>query len=404
MGLVEPRWDVARAALADAVGPLPASHVALEDSDGLVLAEPLVARAPLPGFDTSAMDGWAVAGPGPWTVVGASLAGRPAGVTLGGAQAVVIATGAVVPTGADAVIRSEDGTVRPGADGRDVLAAPDPAAGSHVRPAGEECRAGDALAPAGTLVTPALVGLAAAAGLDELLAVPRPRVALALFGDELATSGVAGPGLVRDSLGPQVPGWLRRMGAVVVGVRRCEDTLDAHVTAIADAAREADLVLTTGGTAAGPVDHLHTAIAAVGGQVLVDSVAVRPGHPMIAARLPGGRRREVGAAAPQVWLVGLPGNPQSAIVTLMSLAAPLLAGLAGRPPLPDLAVVTAAVPVAAPATEDRLVLGTIDAGVFTPGSHLGSGMLRGLAAATGFAVLPPGGVPAGAPVRWLPLP
>jgi molybdopterin molybdotransferase len=88
----------------------------------------------------------------------------------------------------------------------------------------------------------------------------------------------------------------------------------------------------------------------------------------------------------------------------MSLGAPILAGLAGLPALPALAEVVTAEAVPAPQHEDRLVLGSVRDGVFTPGSHLGSGMLRGLAAATGFAVLPPGGVLAGASVRWLPLP
>jgi molybdopterin molybdotransferase len=184
------------------------------------------------------------------------------------------------------------------------------------------------------------------------------------------------------------------MGVDVVLVERCEDTLAAHVEAIRRAASAAEVVLTTGGTAAGPVDHLHTAIALCEGEVVIDSVAVRPGHPMLAATLDQGRS----------WLVGLPGNPQSAIVTLMSLGAPLLAGLAGRPALPDLAGVPCAQALGAPAHEDRLVLGNLVDGRFVPGSHLGSGMLRGLAAATGFAILPPGGVAAGTTVRWLPLP
>lgn len=391
MTLVEPRWDEARAALAADVRPRAPIRLPIEACDGLLLAGDLVARVALPSFDTSAMDGWAVAGPGPWTIVGESLAGRPAQRELGAGQAVVIATGAVVPDGADAVIRSEDGQV---ADG--LLSAPDPAGPSHVRPAGEECAAGELLAPAGTLVTPALIGLAAASGHDELPVVPRPRVALVLFGDELATSGLPDPGFVRDSLGPQVPAWLVRMGAEVVAITRAEDTLPAHVEGIARAAAGADLVLTTGGTAAGPVDHLHAAIAACGGRVLIDSVAVRPGHPMLAATLANGGR--------DVWLVGLPGNPQSAIVTLASLVAPLVAGLAGRDPLPALAAAAAGADIPAPANEDRLVVGTCSDGIFTPSSHLGSGMLRGLAAATGFGVLPPGGVQAGDSVRWLPLP
>jgi molybdopterin molybdotransferase len=393
MTLTEPRWDEARAALAAAVRPPAPVRRTLALCDGLVLAEDLVALCALPSFDTSAMDGWAVAGPGPWTVVGQSLAGRPVPGPLTAGQAVVIATGGVVPEGAGAVVRSEDGEVQV-RSGAQVLSAPDPDGPTHVRPAGEECVDGEVLAPAGTALNPALIGLAAASGHDELLVVPSPRVALVLFGDELATTGVPDRGLVRDSLGPQVPAWVARMGVDVVLVERCEDTLAAHVEAIRRAASAAEVVLTTGGTAAGPVDHLHTAIALCEGEVVIDSVAVRPGHPMLAATLDQGRS----------WLVGLPGNPQSAIVTLMSLGAPLLAGLAGRPALPDLPGVPCAQALGAPAHEDRLVLGNLVDGRFVPGSHLGSGMLRGLAAATGFAILPPGGVAAGTTVRWLPLP
>ncbi|MGB8020569.1 MAG: molybdopterin-binding protein [Candidatus Nanopelagicales bacterium] len=259
--------------------------------------------------------------------------------------------------------------------------------------AAEECAFGDLLAAAGTVVTPALIGLAAASGHDRLEVRPRPRAALVLFGDELAFEGVPGPGLVRDSLGPQVPAWLRRMGVEVVGVDRAPDTLPAHVAAIERAAERADVVLTTGGTAAGPVDHLHAAIAACDLELVIDRVAVRPGHPMLAGKARRGT----------TWLLGLPGNPQSAIVALLTLGSPIFDGLSGRQPA-TLAEVRLAAVLPAPAHEDRLVLGTVADGRFHAASHLGSGMLRGLASATGFAVLPPGGAPAGSAVRWLPLP
>jgi molybdopterin molybdotransferase len=194
------------------------------------------------------------------------------------------------------------------------------------------------------------------------------------------------------------------MGVDLVGVERCPDTLTDHIEAIDRAARSADIVLTTGGTAAGPVDHLHAAIGALAGELLVDQVAVRPGHPMLAATIPGAGSRADPDTPGYSWLVGLPGNPQSAIVALVSLAWPLLEGLAGRPPLPELVEVVSAEALGAPAHEDRLVLGTVADGVFHPGSHLVSRMLRGLAFATGFAVLPPGGVEVGQAVRWLPLP
>jgi molybdopterin molybdotransferase len=407
--LVEPRWDDARAVLAAAVRPLAPIRTQLADCDGLVLAEDLVARTDLPSFDTSSMDGWAVAGTGPWRIVGEALAGRPSPPELRPGQAAAIATGGMVPPGAVAVIRSEEGLVEEGSEGA-VLVAPPPPGPTHVRPAGEECRAGETLAPSGSSVTPALIGLAAAAGHDDLAVVPGPRVALVLFGDELVGSGVPAKGLVRDSLGPQVPAWVTRLGATVVSVEHCPDTLAEHTEALARAARAADLVLTTGGTAAGPVDHLHTAIAACEGTLVVDTVAVRPGHPMLAATVPAADRGPEGtghAVAPTIeptWLVGLPGNPQSAIVTLMSLAAPILDRLAGRSAQLVLPLLTLTEPVPAPAHEDRLVLGTRAGDRFTPGRHLGSAMLRGLAAATGFAVVPPGGAPAGGAVRWLALP
>lgn len=377
----EPDWDTARALLTD-VAALPGEVVAPATADGRTLAGPVEALTDLPAADTSAMDGWAVCGPGPWTVVGTVLAGAAPQMVLKSGEAVVIATGAAVPEGTSAVLRTEHATVTGGrVDG--------PARSSDLRPRGEECRAGEVLAAAGAVVDPALIGLACAAGLDELLVRRTPGVALLLFGDELVDAGVAGPGRVRDALGPQLPGWIRRLGAQVASVARAEDTLAAHIAAIRDA--DADIVMTTGGTAAGPVDHLHAAVADLGGQWVVDSVAVRPGHPMAAARIAGR------------WLVALPGNPQSAVVSLLTLGAPLIAAMLGRWS-PDLPVVTLAAGATAPAGEHRLLACRLDAGTAHPVTHLGSAMLRGLAAADGFAVLPPGGAATGTQVRWLALP
>jgi molybdopterin molybdotransferase len=181
------------------------------------------------------------------------------------------------------------------------------------------------------------------------------------------------------------------MGAQVVSVSRARDTLDAHVEAIGRASAAADVVVTTGGTAAGPVDHLHAAVAALGGEFLVDSVAVRPGHPMALARLE------------TAWLLGLPGNPQSAVVSLLSLGQPLLDSMLGRPApvLPEVDLESSA---PAPPREHRLLACRLSDGRALPVAHLGSAMLRGLAAADGFAVLPPGGAGAGERVAWLALP
>ena len=219
MTLVEPRWDEARAALAEAVRPLaPVRHV-LAVCDGLVLAEDLVALCALPSFDTSAMDGWAVCGPGPWTVVGA-VPGRAPGARS-------------ADLGAGRRDRDRRGGARRGRmrwsaartarsrlrGGAEVLSAPDPDGPTHVRPAGEECAEGEVLAPAGTVLNPALIGLAAACGPRRAPGGSRPSGRAGAVRRRAGHGGRPRPGLVRDSLGPQVPAWVARMGADVVLVR-----------------------------------------------------------------------------------------------------------------------------------------------------------------------------------------
>jgi molybdopterin molybdotransferase len=380
----EPDWPTARR-LAAAGRPSIEELMSLAEADGRVLAQAALAQTDLPAFDTSSMDGWAVCGPGPWTVIGEVLAGHAPGLGLSSGQCCVIATGAAVPAGSTAIVRRENGEL---IEGR-LIAEHVP--GADIRPAGEECRRGEVLAQSGALMGPALIGLLSAAGIDAVSVRAKPRVAIVLFGDELVDSGVAGIGQVRDSLGPQLPGWIARMGAEVVSVSRAADTLTAHVDRIRQAAATADVVLTTGGTAAGPVDHLHTAVTQLDGTFLIDSVAVRPGHPMAMAQLA------------DAWLLALPGNPQSAIVALLSLGAPLIDSLLGRPQSP-MPTVTLTQDTKAPPREHRLVASSLAGVRATPVEHLGSAMLRGLAAADGFAVITPGGAVAGASVDWLRLP
>ncbi|MEH0843025.1 molybdopterin molybdotransferase MoeA [Micromonospora sp. CPCC 205711] len=392
-------WEEARSRVY-AVGlsaALPAVNRALADTDGQTLAEPLTTRTDLPAFPTSSVDGWAVRGDGPWQVVGRVLAGGvPEPLTADGTT-VEIATGAMVPAGATAVLRIEES--RRTADGR-VTGTPRPT--PEWREPGEEAAAGEELLPAGTPIDPALIGLAASCGHDQLRVRRQPRAALLVFGDELLTAGPPGAGRVRDALGPAVPAWLRRYGCQVRPsdvVGPVADTLPAHVAALRTALTAADLVCTTGGTMHGPVDHLHPTLEALGADYVVNTVAVRPGFPMLLARLAGadGRVR---------FVAGLPGNPQSAIVALVSLVAPLLAGLQGRP-MPVLPHVTLAEPVAGRGDYTHLALVRLDraAGTAHPVRHVGSAMLRGLAGADGFAVIRPGTTgEVGARVPVVPLP
>jgi molybdopterin molybdotransferase len=388
--LVEADWWAARDAAGSVAAVLDSESVSIDEAAGRVLAVDCAAKCDLPSFDTSAMDGWVVSGPGPWRIVGDVAAGAPLRDPLARGTGARIATGAVIPVGADAVLRWEDadvtageirGTVEPGAD---------------IRSAGEECRAGDLIARAGADVGPALAGFLAATGYDDVPVVRRPRVQLLLLGDELLQSGVPSDGRVRDSLGPQLPRWLAGMGAEVVSREHVTDQLDAVVEAFRDAAASVDLVITTGGTAAGPRDHVHAAIRAAGGELIVDRVAVRPGHPMLLACLPdGGRSR--------VPIVGLPGNPHSAVVGLMTLGRPIVDSMLGRPRGP-LRQVPTGEELRAPAGHTRLIAGVVIDGLFHLSPYGGSAMLRGLAQSTGFAVAREGVTPSGALVDWLPLP
>jgi molybdopterin molybdotransferase len=325
------------------------------------------------------VDGWATRGAQPWRVVGTVLAGGIAPPLTDDGTAVEIATGAMVPAGATTIVRvehsSREGDLITGVAREE----------REWREPGEEATAGEALLPAGTPVTPAVIGLAASCGLDALAVRPAPRAVLLVFGDELLTAGPPADGRVRDALGPSIPGYLRRMGAQCAGpVGPIQDTLQAHVSALRAALEsDVDLICTTGGTMNGPVDHLHPALAALGAEYVVNTVAVRPGFPMLVASVNyAGRTR---------FVAGLPGNPQSAVVALMSLVGPLLAGLTGRAE-PTMRRVLLGAPVPGRGGYTHLALLRRDPrdGTGRPVTHTGSAMLRGLAGADGFVIIPPG--------------
>ncbi|MEU5050677.1 molybdopterin molybdotransferase MoeA [Streptomyces sp. NPDC021096] len=385
-------WPTARVIAARAAEPLAPRTRALDEALGHTLAGRLTALTDLPSFDTSAMDGWAVAGPGPWRLPEGDdtgiLAGCPDVAPLHDGEAVRIATGARVPPGATAVLRSEHGTVRPQGE---LYASRHLTQGQDIRPRGQECQSGDGLLAAGTFVTPAVLGLAAATGYDQLKVTPRPRAEVLVLGDELLREGLPHDGRIRDALGPMLGPWLRALGAEVGGIRRLGD--DATALRAALEASDADLVLTTGGTAGGPVDHVHPTLRHLGAELLVDGVAVRPGHPMLLARLTPGRH-----------LVGLPGNPLAAVAGLLTLAEPLLRALSGRAaPEPYRAVLGEDAP--GHPTDTRLIpVAREGAGRVRPLRFHGPAMLRGLAAADALAVVPPGGTGRGREVELLCLP
>jgi molybdopterin molybdotransferase len=298
-----------------------------------------------------------------------------------------ISTGAVAP-GESAVLRSEDGQE---SDEVVVPLTSTPPPGKDIRRRGEEVRTGERILRKGQLLTPPALGLAAAAGLDSVDIIPHPRVAVLVLGDELAHHGLPADGQVRDALSPQLPAWIAAMGAELVTLHRVADSLADTQRALDEI--QADVVITTGGTARGPADHMRNAVEAASGQWVVDGVAVRPGHPMKLAKL--SRERA---------LVALPGNPLAAVSGLVTLAWPLLDALAGRAPQRALARPLAAGVDASPGAH-RLVPGEMEDGAVRLTTRRGPAMLSGMATADVLAVIPPGSrAEAGTSVEVLSLP
>jgi molybdopterin molybdotransferase len=375
-------WDAARELAHSVAEPLPPRTVPLAEAAGAVLAAPLVAPAAVPPVDRSAMDGYAVSGRAPWRVVGRVRAGSRVVPALRTGQACAIVTGAAVPPGTDAVLPDEDAVHT--ADGLSGAVA----AGRHIRRAGEECAAGEVLAPVGAVAGPSLLGLAATLGCDTLRVHVLPRVAAFVTGDELIDHGAPGPGRVRDAIGPMLPGLVEQAGARMAYSTRLPDTRAALLDALAGA--DADLLLVSGSSAAGPADHLRAALAELDADLLIDGVACRPGHPQALALLPDGR-----------VVVGLPGNPLAALTAFLTLAVPVITGLRGER-LPALLAVPVPGGLARHPSSTRLVPVRVGPHGAEAVGHGGSAMLRGAAVADALAVIDPGPAAAIA-ARLLPL-
>lgn len=311
--------DQAIAALLEcATARPPVLEVALGEALGGVLARDIAAPADVPAWDNSAMDGYALraadlpAGGG-WLPLAARIAaGDPGLDPLPPGHAARIFTGAPLPPGADTVVAQEDCRAQ---DDRVWL--PPVSRGDHVRPRGEELRAGAVVLRAGRRLRPPEIGLLASLGFARLPLFRRLRVGLLSSGDELREPGEAlGPGQIHDANRYSLAAVLRRLGLEVRDFGRVQDTLPATRAALERAARECDVLLTSGGVSVGDEDHIKQAVRELGSLQLW-RLAIQPGKPLAFGR--------VGATP---WL-GLPGNPAAALVTALVVARPFLLRLQG---------------------------------------------------------------------------
>jgi len=373
--VTEPSWWRARELARETMPAGPVLTVTLASALGSWAAEDLVALGPVPHAATSAMDGWAVSGSGPWRLDTGS-----GDLAAGSARPIV--TGAVPPDGAEAVLQSEHGRIRGG-----LLHGPTPPPGRHLRPAGEEADAGDVLVTAGSPLTPARLAVLAITGHDAVRVRRGPLARLLVTGDELRSTGRPEPGTVRDVMTPMLPPLLAALGARVARRERLRD--DPLAVAAAAAAPGVDLIVSAGGTGRSAVDPTEDAWHELDARIVFRGVDMRPGHPASLAVLPDGRP----------WLA-LPGNPLAAAMTALSFVPALSAGYRCDD-VPPLDSAEAAEPFTSRAGTTLVPAIRTEAGLVAA-SAARSHMLRGLAEADVVAVVPSEGVTAGGSVRVLP--
>ena len=296
--------------------PLPAESVALDESAGRVLAEAAYAVIDLPPFPSSAMDGFAVRSdetPGRLRVELRSAAGRPAGRPLEPGEAIGIATGAVVPEGADAVVPIENVID----DGSSVHVAEAVRPGQNVRGRGGDIGAGAVVASAGVRIGAAQIAALAAAGIATVTCARRPTVAVVTTGTELRNPGEPlRAGEIYESNGRMLEVALAAAGAVVTRLPPVEDDAGAHRQAF-ERALQADVVVSSGGVSVGPHDLVRAVAAELGARELFWGVAMRPGKPLSFA------------VRDATLVFGLPGNPVSSLVGAVLFVLPALRALQG---------------------------------------------------------------------------
>ena len=374
----------------DGVQPLPGEIVGLAEGLGRVLAEDLAARLSQPWAAVSAMDGYAVRSadvgdtPVRLRVVGEVAAGQRHEAALAPGECVRIFTGAPLPANGDAIVIQEDAE----RDGDTVVVRERVAPGRYVRPAGLDFATGDVLLHAGEVLTARRIGLAASMNVPWLAARRRPRVALLATGDEIVRPGeTVGPSQIVSSNALALAALVRASGGepTDLGIARDDRTSLDHLLATAAGA---DLLITTGGASVGEHDLVRQALIDAGLSLDFWRIAMRPGKPLMFGRIAG------------TPVLGLPGNPVSAVVCGLLFARPLILrmlGVADGPEPPETAQLGRDLP-ANDHRQDylRSTAARDEAGqmVATPFDLQDSSVVSRLAAADGLVVRPPNAPPA----------
>ena len=303
----------AQARLLGLLSPTPARACPVDESAGLFLAQPVIARRTQPSADLSAMDGYATAGEGPWQIKGESRAGAPFDMVLGKGDAIRISTGAQMPLGADAVLVQEEAQV----DGT-RLTATEPPTARFIRRAGLDFKASDTLLEAGTRMGAAQIALTRAGGVAEVATHDAPRVAVIECGDELARDPTScEPHQTPAVNGAMLAAMARDAGAQVRPIGPVADDAEEITRAVLAASEDATLLVISGGASVGPHDLVKPALEAAGFTLDFWRIAIKPGKPLLVAR------------RADTVVLGLPGNPVSSYVTGFLFMVPALLRMAG---------------------------------------------------------------------------
>ncbi len=381
--------DEAVARLLAGVEPLEVEHVPLAESSGCVLAGDIAARLTQPPFPASAMDGYAVRAEhaiigARLEVIGISRAGERFSGSVAAGTCVRIFTGAPVPDGADAVLIQEDAE----RDGDTIIVKAAVKAGAFVRPAGLDFRAGEALLQESTVLDARAIALAAAMGHGTLPVRRKPRIAVLANGDELVPPGATpGPDQIVSSNGVGLTAFVRECGGEPIDLGIAADRNEAIADAV-DQATGSDILVVVGGASVGEHDLVQGALTEKGMALDFWRIAMRPGKPLMVGRLG------------DMHVLGLPGNPVSALVCSHVFLKPLINAMLGLST--DAAIVSAKLGAAMAKNDNRqdfvrARLKMIDGErVATPFGIQDSSMLATLAAADALIIRPVGAPPAAA--------